>query len=70
LGFAVPDNVKENIEICMDELISNGAQVIILGCTELPIIIRDKQYKGVPILDSADILARALVREANINKLK
>lgn len=41
-----------------------------LGCTELPMIIREKQYKGIPILDSADILARALVREANKNKLK
>ncbi len=70
LGIDVPDKVRKNINICMDELISNGAEVIVLGCTELPIIIRDKYYKGIPVLDSADILARALVREANIDKLK
>lgn len=70
LGFDVPDKVRKNIEICIEELITYGAQVIVLGCTELPMIIRGKQYKGIPILDSADILARALVREANKNKLK
>ncbi len=70
LGFEVPDKVRENIDICIEELISCGAQVIILGCTELPLVVQESQYDGIPLLDSANILARALVRESNKNKLK
>ena len=70
LGVMVPDQVRKNIESCIEELISYGAQIIVLACTELPLIIREKYYREIPILDSADILARALVREADRDKLK
>ncbi len=37
---------------------------IILGCTELPLAFNQKHIKDISFIDPADILAKALVREA------
>lgn len=44
-------------------LISSGAQAIVLGCTELPFVLREQDVR-VPLLDSNLILASAAVRAA------
>lgn len=61
------DNVKSGHEINMndfngvsDELRENGAEVIILGCTELSIIKRDKEI-GAGYIDVIDAIARKAV---------
>lgn len=43
-----------------DNLVSRGAQAIILGCTELPLMFLGR-YK-VPVYNSSEVLARALLR--------
>lgn len=53
-----------------DILCDRGAQAIILGCTEIPLVLPEQTYKGVPLIDPMLILARALIREANPKKLK
>ncbi|MDQ7819814.1 MAG: amino acid racemase [Armatimonadota bacterium] len=45
------------------DLVSRGAGAIILGCTELPLVL-DARDLPVPLLDSNLILARAAVRRA------
>src|SRR5690606_13896368 len=45
------------------DLIRRGAQAVILGCTELPLVIGPDDL-DVPVIDATDILARAAVREA------
>ncbi len=45
-------------------LIKKGAQIIVLGCTEIPLAVTRDNIEGVPLLDAGDILAKALVREA------
>lgn len=45
-------------------LIKKGAQIIVLGCTEIPLAVTMDNIEGVPLLDAGDILAKALVREA------
>lgn len=45
-------------------LISEGAQAIVLGCSEIPLAIKEKAIEFVPIIDANDVLARAIVREA------
>jgi aspartate racemase len=45
----------------MDELINNGAELIILGCTEIPLAITFSRYKNVPIVDTIAILASACI---------
>ncbi len=46
-----------------------GAQAIILGCTEMPLALPEKELDGLPAIDPTRILARALIREANASKL-
>lgn len=40
----------------MDELVDRGAEAIILGCTELPILMKGTSYK-VPLLDTTKLHA-------------
>ena len=46
-----------------------GAEALILGCTELPLAIREEQIDGVPILDPAKIICEKLIRETYPEKL-
>jgi aspartate racemase len=45
-----------------EALIRAGAGAIVLGCTELPLILAAEDV-GVPLLDGTEILARAAIRE-------
>ncbi|HVH30548.1 MAG TPA: amino acid racemase [bacterium] len=46
-----------------DGLVGQGAQALVLGCTELPFVLKPQDVR-VPLLDSNQILARAAVRFA------
>jgi len=49
---------------------AKGAEAIVLGCTEIPLAIHERQIDGVAIIDSNLVLARALIRAAVPEKLK
>jgi len=51
-------------------LIARGAQAVVLGCTEIPLAIPDKEIDGLPAIDPTLMLARALVRTADPSKLR
>jgi aspartate racemase len=51
-------------------LIRQGAEAIILGCTEIPLALPEHSLDGVPLIDPTLILARALIRETFPHKLK
>lgn len=55
---------RHNILRAAHSLLTHGAEAIILGCTELPLAVRESQIGEVIVIDSTLILARALVREA------
>ncbi|PCJ60840.1 MAG: aspartate racemase [Planctomycetota bacterium] len=55
--------LSDQMDINIEQLISKGADGVILGCTELPLIAKDKNYKII-MLDTLDILAKACVTEA------
>ncbi|MDC7232880.1 MAG: aspartate/glutamate racemase family protein [Spirochaetales bacterium] len=46
-----------------------GAELIILACTELPLVLPEKTFRGIPLLNPMEVLARALVNEAAPEKL-
>lgn len=48
-------------------LIDRGAQAILAGCTEIPLILKDGDLP-VPVVDSLDVLAQAAIREARGRK--
>jgi aspartate racemase len=45
----------------MHSLIDRGAQAIVLGCTELPLVIRTSIEEGIPIVNSIDSLVKAVI---------
>lgn len=47
-----------------------GAQAVILGCTEIPLAITEKEIDKMIIIDPTTVLARALIQLSNPNKLK
>jgi aspartate racemase len=61
-GLINPETKINYISI-INELIANGAEGIILGCTELPMIIRQKDI-SVPVFDTTQIHSQAAVRFA------
>ncbi|MCB8943176.1 MAG: aspartate/glutamate racemase family protein [Ardenticatenaceae bacterium] len=61
---------REGLTTAVRSLQTQGAEAIILGCTEMPLAITEPTLYGLPIIDPTLILARALIREANPAKLK
>lgn len=51
------------------ELIEKGAEVILLGCTEIPLAIQEGRIGPAVVVDPTLVLARALIREAAPEKL-
>jgi aspartate racemase len=49
---------------------TKGAEVIILGCSEISLAFNDKNNYGIILIDPTDILARSLIRETYPTKLK
>lgn len=51
-------------------LIELGVEAVVLGCTEIPLAITEKQVGDALIIEPNLILARALIREASPEKLR
>lgn len=66
----VTDIARVRLAQAIDHLLGRGVEVIVLGCTEIPLAITEKERQGIPLLDPAVILARALIRETHPEKLK
>jgi len=56
-------NIKESMLKIAGDLINNGAEAIIAGCTEIPLILKQKDIP-VPLIDPTNILAKAAVKKA------
>jgi aspartate racemase len=50
----------------IDRLKEEGCDAVVLGCTEIPLIVRPEEV-SLPTLDSTRLLARAAIREALIS---
>ena len=59
----IKQSSREKIMKIIDNLVKKGAEGIILGCTELPLIIRQEDCE-VPLLDTTRIHAEAAVEYA------
>ena len=66
----VSAKAKKRFENYAETLIKKGAQALILGCTEIPLALPGKSFQAIPLIDPVYVLARALIKEANENKLK
>ncbi len=59
------NEVKGNIIKIAQKLIDKEAEVIIAGCTEIPLILKEGDV-SVPIIDPTQILAKAAVQKAKL----
>ena len=59
----IRDSSREQIKTIMGNLVDDGAQGIILGCTELPSLIKQKDC-SVPLFDTTAIHAKAAAEYA------
>lgn len=66
----VDPRAVRDLEEIMDSLIAQGADVIVLGCTELPLAITAGEYRGVPLIDANRLLARRLITDFAPGKLR
>ena len=46
----------------VDSLISRGAQAVVLGCTEIPLAIRENNQNGRPLINSIDSLVKVVIK--------
>lgn len=63
MGIKKGELSKNNSDLLIEaskELISDGAQLIIAGCTEIPLVLKDGML-NVPIVDPMDIVAEKLI---------
>jgi aspartate racemase len=59
IGFINPETKKNYITV-VNELIENGAECIILGCTEIPMLISQDDFE-IPVFDTTKIHSQAIV---------
>jgi len=59
------NEIKGNILKITQKLIDKGAEAIVAGCTEIPLIIKEGDV-SVPLIDSTQVLAKAAVQKAKL----
>jgi aspartate racemase len=45
----------------IDSLIERGAKAVVLGCTELPLAVRELEQNGIPLVNSIDSLVKKAI---------
>ncbi len=68
-GYAT-ERARNNLVIGARQLKNRGAQALILGCTEIPLAFPEKEVAGLPTIDPALILARALIAAVDPARLR
>jgi aspartate racemase len=57
------DDAKDMLMQVVSSLIDKGAKAVILGCTEIPLVIRDTHYRETPLINSIDSLVKAVINK-------
>ena len=50
----------------VDSLISRGASAVVLGCTELPLAVKELEQNGIPLVNSIDSLVKKAIFHTNM----
>jgi aspartate racemase len=68
ISYPITDKAKNNLIECANWLCNNNSDVIILGCTEIPIgLPSNKSYSkyNIQLVDPVEVLAKSFIRVAN-----
>lgn len=64
------DEARNRMEGFCSTLIDSGAEMVILGCTEIPLALPMDDFEGTPLVDPMLALARGMIRTADESKLR
>jgi aspartate racemase len=53
------------LEAAIAELLREGAQALVLGCTEIPLAVRPEE-QSIPVVDATEVLISATLRAADV----
>lgn len=61
------DSARVHAESAVRSVADDGAEVVVLACTELPVALRDSDFGALPpVINPVELLARAVVRECRV----
>ena len=63
------DQAHEMLMTVIHSLISKGAKSVVLGCTEIPLSIRENTVQDTPIINSIDSLVMSAIKEFKKEKI-
>ena len=66
----VTARARADLERGMVALRGQGAEAVVLGCTEMPLAFAAGAFEGLPLIDATWVLARALIRAVDPQRLK
>jgi len=66
----VSDKARTILQNTVLDLIAHGSHVVVLGCTEVPLALTEKEVHGITLIDPTEILAKKLISLAAPQKLK
>ena len=66
----IAERAMEIITTTASSLKKARAEILVVGCTEISLAIKEKEYCGLPVADSSVILARALISAHSPEKLR
>lgn len=47
----------------VDRLVNSGVSAVVLGCTEIPLAVREERWKSIPLVNSIDSLVSSVLRD-------
>ena len=53
---------RDHVLDIIEELINNGCDAIVLGCSELPLLIPEKKIDHIRIIDPMNLLVKNMVK--------
>jgi aspartate racemase len=63
------DETRQQLEAIIEKMVrERGIDSIILGCTELPLILEEERYAGVPVLNTTKIHVAAIAKQCRDNR--
>jgi len=51
----------------IDSLIDRGASAVVLGCTEIPLVVRESMHQNIPLISSIDSLVQYTIKQFKRN---
>jgi aspartate racemase len=63
------EQARSRLETFAEDLIADGAEAVILGCTEIPLALPEDSWQEVPLVDPVLALARGMIAAADPERL-